>query len=308
MDNKNKHKLSRTIPNSIKYIIRKEAYYGCVSCGIAIYEYEHIDPPFQEAKKHDSEKMTILCPTCHAKVTRGFTSKDTVWKWKNEPWGKKNGYCHESFNISSDNFAIWLGASKIEKLEKILTIDDECLLSIKPPQEEGSPFLLSAAFYDNQEKKILEIIDNEWRAGSDVFDICCVSGKIGIRQDGKFVLKIICFPPNQIAIELVDMVYKGLKIKSDLNLFEIIKPDGTRAVSIGHCFFTATQPGCSLFTVSSENPNLTIGGGTQFITDPTLKRPYKPMTSHKFERNSQCPCGKNIKYKNCCSPKYDFVI
>ncbi|KKK90487.1 hypothetical protein LCGC14_2722480, partial [marine sediment metagenome] len=31
---------------------------------------------------------------------------------------------------------------------------------------------------------------------------------------------------------------------------------------------------------------------------PTIKRQYE-----KIKRNSSCPCGSNMKYKNCCLKK-----
>jgi len=42
--NKNKFGLSRTIPEAIKSQIRRDDGYGCVVCGNALYQYEHIDP------------------------------------------------------------------------------------------------------------------------------------------------------------------------------------------------------------------------------------------------------------------------
>ena len=88
----NQHGLSRTISPDIKYQIRKEAYFGCVHCGMAFIDYEHIDPEFSDATKHDPSKMTLLCPDMNQKKERGFISKETVWEWKSNPWGKQKGH------------------------------------------------------------------------------------------------------------------------------------------------------------------------------------------------------------------------
>lgn len=103
---KNIHGLNRDPSPNVKYAIRKDDFFGCVHCGLGIYEYEHIDPEFKDAEKHDPKKMALLCPTEHAKVTRQFTSKETVWKWKKDPWSKRHGHCHDKFDITNDKLEI----------------------------------------------------------------------------------------------------------------------------------------------------------------------------------------------------------
>jgi len=58
----NKHGLPRHIPPEIKRAIRQACGFGCVTCGSAIGQYEHIDPEFAEATSHDPEKMAYLNP------------------------------------------------------------------------------------------------------------------------------------------------------------------------------------------------------------------------------------------------------
>lgn len=69
MAEENRFGLGRYIPPEIRRLLRKEAGYGCVICGNIIIEYEHIEPEFKDALEHDPNKMTILCPGCHANVT-----------------------------------------------------------------------------------------------------------------------------------------------------------------------------------------------------------------------------------------------
>src|SRR5689334_6226345 len=74
----NKHGLSRDIPKRIKREVRRRSRFGCVLCRSGIYDYEHIDPEFADARKHDPDKICCLCPSCHALVTRGQRSKAMV--------------------------------------------------------------------------------------------------------------------------------------------------------------------------------------------------------------------------------------
>ena len=53
MTQKNQYDLSREIPADVKRAVRQACGYGCVICGSAIIEYEHVDPTFNEAREHD---------------------------------------------------------------------------------------------------------------------------------------------------------------------------------------------------------------------------------------------------------------
>ena len=91
MSDINKHGLSRNIPPSIKREIRVAAGFGCVMCGSIIYEYEHIEPTFKDAKEHGPHKMTLLCSLHHDKVSKKIISKKKIWEDKNNPTPKKTG-------------------------------------------------------------------------------------------------------------------------------------------------------------------------------------------------------------------------
>jgi len=303
---KNKHGLSRNVPPDVKYKIRKTDYFGCIHCGLAVGVYEHIDPEFHEAIEHDPSKMAFLCDNQNQKKERGFLSKETIWKWKANPWGKTAGHCHDSLDIGTSNFSIWLCGDKVEGIENVISIGENVLLAIRPPEENGAPIRLSAVFHDTNDKKILEIIDNEWTAASDAFDIVCTSGKIGIRQGGKFVLKIYCFPPNQIVIDTIDMLYKGFRFIGNSNSLEITKPNGDK-VTMGGRLFKFTAPNSSLLHFHEDSSGTVIGPNMS-MSLLTEKRPHKSITSVKFPQKSECPCGKGKKYKHCCYPKYDYTI
>ena len=74
----NQHGLKRQIPPDVAFQVRSECGFGCVVCGNAVYEYEHIDPPFAEAKQHEAARIALVCGGCHSPKTRGFTSADLI--------------------------------------------------------------------------------------------------------------------------------------------------------------------------------------------------------------------------------------
>lgn len=211
----NKYGLSRNIPVEVKRKVRKRCGFGCVLCGLGIYTYEHINPEFAEAKVHDSEKITLLCGSCHLKVTKGIWSKDKVVA------GNKNPFCitykksHEYFDAQSP-FGVSIGRIYYYKnvSGELLKVENEPLLSLQ--LITGEPPKLSGFFFDKEDKEIFRIIENEWSGNLNAWDIESIGKKLIIRgNDKKILLQICAKPPNIIAVEKIDMMYKGCGLKTD---------------------------------------------------------------------------------------------
>lgn len=219
MNYNNKHGLSRTISEDIKRKIRQDAKFGCVVCGCGIYEYEHIIPEFSEAREHNPEHMTLLCPTCHSKVTKGAFSKESVLKAKLNPAASQKGFSNEWFDFDSEKHPyVIFGGTKTTKCEIPLEIYGVKILEIKRPEQKNTPFLLSGIFYNTKEEPVLQIIDNEWRNLSSNWDFKFEGPRMTILNDkSKIVLQLKAEPPNGIIIEHLEMNYKGQSV--------IITPD-----------------------------------------------------------------------------------
>lgn len=99
----NKHGLSRVIPEGVKRKVRKDAGFGCVICGTAICEYEHVDPEWVNAVTHNPKFMTLLCGSCHSKKTRGIIGVDTVKLAMKNPKCKERGYSNDWFDFGKRN-------------------------------------------------------------------------------------------------------------------------------------------------------------------------------------------------------------
>ena len=114
------------------------------------------------------------------------------------------------------------------------------LLSFKPPEEPGSPFLLSGLLSDVTRATTLRIVDNEWFAGDENWDVEVVGPVITIRRGlGDIALKIRVMPPHALVIERIDMQCEGYFIKGEGDVLKL-SPDGLRwntlqAVSMRRC-------------------------------------------------------------------------
>jgi hypothetical protein len=237
MSNKNKHGLSRDILADTRRSVRQRCGFGCVICGLAISQYEHLDPPFSEAKEHDPNNIVLLCGSCHDRVTRGIWSKEKVKKAAANPFCIRRGYARDEFDIGDKHPEVIVGKSRWLYTTTIIEMLGVKVLTIEPPEEVPEevgvqpPYRLSGLFFDDQGNKLFEIDRNEWKGPVENWDIEAKGGKLTIRkkpsrkQLGEVALELSVSPPNQISITKINMVYLRGKLIGDGSGFQFIAPD-----------------------------------------------------------------------------------
>jgi len=223
----NKHGLSRTIPSDIKRIVRQQSGFGCVICGKGIIQYEHVDPEFHDATEHDPRNITLLCPQCHSKVTTGFWSKEKVFKAMAAPVCKSQGFSKEVFDVGHGHPALQVGGLLLKNCPTPIMVHRKALLKIEPAEETDGPFRLSGNFCDSRGKLNLEVIENEWRANSENWDVEVAGGAITIREGkGNISLKLIASPPDKIIVDRLNMFLCGYKIFGNGDCLKVTVPQG----------------------------------------------------------------------------------
>lgn len=197
--------------------MRQRSKFGCVNCRSAIYEYEHIQPVFAEAKTHDPDFICLLCGRCHGLVTKRHLSKETVLKkyriTERDPHIKRP---FGEIDIQENGFSIYMGNNLFLNSSSIISIDDIDILRLDPPEDDGGPPLLSGVFFDHNGKEIFRIEKNVWHGPLDAWDMDIVGNKITIRtQKRKIGLEILLQPPNSIIINRVEMNFMDINILID---------------------------------------------------------------------------------------------
>ena len=183
---KNKFGLSRYIPSEIKQQIRKDAGYGCVFCGCVLVEYEHIDPEYHNAKEHNPEKMTILCPLCHDKVTKKIISKKKVLDAKSNPKALKDGFVHDMLMVVTENLELRLGNTISSMMAIAVRLYGKPIFWFEKNVDDE--FLLCAIFYGANGKAIAYINRNEYIAIIDKQDIVSKGTRLTITDPKDGVL------------------------------------------------------------------------------------------------------------------------
>ena len=234
MVKKNKYDLTRDIPDPVKRQVRQSCGFGCVICGASIIDYEHVDPIFAEAKEHDPEKIALLCPQHHAKVTRGFLSKDRVKEAMHDPFCKKSGYASELFDIGKSDPVIQFGGVTIYACSIPIEVKGVPLFEVKEAEEDGGPFRLSGNFCNTRGNPSLAIVDNEWRAYGTNWDVDVVGSTITIRDNPKHVsLRLVARPPNSVVVEELDMYLNGYRFIGSPGELTFQNPAGGRIKATG---------------------------------------------------------------------------
>jgi len=216
----NIHGLDRNIPEPIRRQVRQECGFGCVICGLAIAQYEHIDPTFADAEVHDPKKIALLCANCHDRITRGIWSKDFVLRARKNPKTFQQGYARDVFQYENP-FDLVVGDSHFDNIRCIVrTSSGEEWFTIEPSETQEGPPRLSAKFFGPKGMLELEIIRNEWSCPTNLWDLKTEGQVLEVRRaPGEIALRLKARPPHGLEIQRLKMLFNGTGIE--------VKNDGT---------------------------------------------------------------------------------
>ena len=176
MNQNNKYGLSQHIQELCARKVRQRCGFGCMKCGLAIYQYHHFDPPFEYAKEHKEDGITLLCPTCHELEKKGLLSSNTVKQHNEGPACMKRGFSNVFLDLQQ-NREIILGNITFINTPNMIEAFGKSLLIIEPPEDSNHPFRISASG-----KEIAIIHENEWQGNVESWDIKSEGNKIIIRE------------------------------------------------------------------------------------------------------------------------------
>ena len=307
----NKYGLKDTIHSSVKREVRQRCGLGCVNCGNAVYQYEHLDPTFAEAKEHNPKHIVLLCGGCHDWVTRKILSKETIKIRSIDPICKQKGFSFGPFDLGLVEPTIKLGTLICKDVESLINIDGVSIFSVKKPECSGSPFRINAYLTNLDGREILKIVNNEWVTSTSNWDVEIVGAKITIRKNlGNISLVLRSEAPHTLVIERLDMVHHGVKISCRENEdLKVVTRSGQILSSS-----SMSISGCKVgLDISEYSLSVGVGGGCVEIGNMEIShqavinhypipfnKTQKTIKKEKIARNHQCPCNSGKKYKRCC--------
>ncbi|MFM9799114.1 SEC-C metal-binding domain-containing protein [Aeromonas dhakensis] len=304
----NKYGLTDTIADPVKREVRQRCGFGCVNCGNAVYQYEHVEPTFSEAIEHNPEHIVLLCGGCHDRVSRGILSKDTIKLRSKNPICKQKGFSFGPFDLGLVEPTIKIGTLTCKNVESLIQIDGDSIFSIKKPECKGAPFRINAFLADRDGIEIFKILDNEWITSTSNWDVEVVGPRITIRKNlGDITLILRSEAPHSLIVERLEMVHRGVKINCRENRdLEVITRHG-QVLKSSSMEITDCKVG---FDILNGSLAVGVGGGSVYIGNMTIGHPplhlHTPFPtrneteSRKVGRNEPCPCKSGKKYKKCC--------
>lgn len=268
----NRQNLSRTIPESVKREVRQRDGFGCIACGSAFYQYDHLGTEFKDAQAHDPKEIVLLCGGCHDRKTRGALSTETLTRHAKSPHCMQTNFSWGPMDIGHNHPEIVLGNITATSVRSLLTIDGEDVFSIAPPIAPPGPFTINASLYDKEGRQTIKIASNEFQTAVSNWDVEIKGSRVTVRSaPGKFDLVIRMEPPHRLVIERLDMVYKNSSIQCREGQETTIEGGGVLLKTSGW-----SVVGCDIaICVSGSSLSMRVGGGSMHIKNIALN----PMNS-----------------------------
>lgn len=206
----NRHGLTRYIPADVRREVRRRSKFGCVICRLGFYQFEHIDPVFEDAEEHNPQYICCLCGSCHDAVTRGQKSKEAVAAAYEQI---QNSQWHEvkppvgPVDFHDGNAELLIGrllySPAVHVVVRYHGID---VIRVDPSSVDDEPGSISAVFTDDHGKEVLRLEQNAWIGSLANWDIEITGARISVRNLAKqIVLQLRLDPPGRIVVEHLDM-------------------------------------------------------------------------------------------------------
>lgn len=200
-------------------MVRRRCGFGCVVCGLPLYEYEHV-LGWSEVQRHRPEEITLLCDRHHREKTGGLLPVSEVEKANASPYNLRVGVSHPyDLHFSGDHCRVSIGGntfiarrSKQNSQTRIsaLRIDETTLIGFT--LEDGH-LLLNVSLYDEDNELILRIANNELTYSLTPWDISLVGRRLEVRErQREFLIRMEFNVPSEVVISRAHLMRNGVEL------------------------------------------------------------------------------------------------
>ncbi|MBV1952439.1 MAG: hypothetical protein KUG64_09655 [Cycloclasticus sp.] len=221
--NKNKHDLSRRIPENIKREVRRRDGFGCVICGAALYDYEHFNPEFKDAEKHKADGITLLCPNHHRAKLAGTLTEDDYRNAISQPYSISHGWSSTEFSQGEFSPQFIIGPATFNLGTSICMVDGEQIMGFSPPEEPGAPPRISMKLRDETNQVVFEILNNEIKVNSSAYDIKSTGQTWAIRSTDGIIADLTFDLPYRIHISRLNLISGEWELRADKSSISVLR-------------------------------------------------------------------------------------
>lgn len=214
MQQKSHNCLTRDISDDVKREVRKRCGFGCVKCGRLFCQYHHFNPEFKDAKEHNANGITLLCPNHHSDCTGGRINNKAIAKYNANPFCLQNKKSH--YPLEDLEFPLEVAMGSIVFISEngtLLKIDGEDVLSIASSSNDEPPLFNARLSLGSGEDLIIK--ENEVVAGVNSWDLDSSASSIFIRRKPRDIaLEFYLEPPRRLHFKRVKLNHNGNIIES----------------------------------------------------------------------------------------------
>ena len=207
----------RDIPDPIKRTVRQRCGFGCVLCGLPLYEYDHF-LGWANVHRRVAEEIFLLCDKHHRERTNGLLPDDDVVAANRDPFNLRSG-------VSRPYDLHYSGTECVAVIaDNVFTVRDQGYGTVLVPiiidgiapvvfsLAEGH-LLLSVALFDQVNRSVLRIDQNQLIYTVDHWDIEFVGRTLIIRAGhGDVFIDMAFDPPNRVRFNRGRILYNGVEI------------------------------------------------------------------------------------------------
>lgn len=205
------------IPPAVKREVRQRCGFGCVICGLPMYEYDHMID-WADTHRHVAEEITLLCRLHHGEKTDGLLPLAKVIEANKNPYNFRSGVTKNYLlHYSGDSVKVSMGGSSFSFVDMPnsycfapIVIDEMPMIMFT--REQGNLFL-SFTVFDEFNRSVVQVLNNEIIFDAGQWDVEWVGLAVTVREaKGKILLKFVFDPPNEIIIERGRLLRNGVEV------------------------------------------------------------------------------------------------
>jgi hypothetical protein len=191
------------IPRPMKRNIRKRCGFGCVVCGLPLYEYDHI---YGFDGTHREDTITLLCDKHHKEKTNKLLPLAVVEKANTSPFALEQGTTSPyHLHYSGDRCEIGLGnlrfIASIHDMQQVIALGILGLTIVGFTFDQGH-LLLTLNLYDRQQNLLASIHENELITTAAAWDVQLVGPRLTVHKgDEEIGMSVLFEPPTRVTIE-----------------------------------------------------------------------------------------------------------
>lgn len=204
------------IPENMKRVIRQRCGFGCVICGVPLYEYHHM-LKWSVTKRHVVSEITLLCKLHHTEATTDLLPEEMVREANLSPFNFKAGISTgHALHYSGASVKFVVGGNSFE----FDGMADGC--EFVPIAIDGNPIAkftrrAGRLFFDfhayKDGKLAMKVVENEIVFRSDLWDLEWIGKTVTVRSDaGKPWLTVEFLPPGIVRISRAIIEFNGFEV------------------------------------------------------------------------------------------------